>query len=29
MVRDIMAEYLGLNMAETKENLPFNNKLSK
>lgn len=29
MVRDIMAEYLGLNKTETKENLPFNNKLYK
>lgn len=29
MVRDIMAEYLGLNKNETKENLPFNNKLTK
>ena len=29
MVRDIMAEYLGLNKIETKENLPFSNKLSK
>lgn len=29
MVRDIMAEYLGLNKTETKESLPFNNKLSK
>lgn len=29
MVRDIMAEYLGLNKTEAKESLPFNNKLSK
>ncbi len=29
LVRDIIAEYLGLNKIETKENLPFNNKLSK
>ena len=29
MVRDIMAEYLGLNKTETIENLPFSNKLSK
>lgn len=29
MVRDIMAEYLGLNKTETKESLPFNNKLSE
>lgn len=29
MVRDIMAEYLGLNKTETTESLPFYNRLSK